>query len=590
MRIKRHWTCDGCAMKLAVVGFTTLQGSLLQSGAPVCGWTGPVRCAGQEVRPPPAKWAKVRVPVGKLRYKVGSKPWASWQPSDLGEPPGEWSRPNRLALAGFAITGLYPVVPRISLYNALKVLAGRVFRVPKNMPKAEAFRMAWDAFDLLAPGLRGLVMRMGDQEWLDSMPAARRRALQRAMRLVYQRGWCSEWAEFAAFIKTEKLPGFDKSGTEFDPVTEAGCIERLIQGPADPTHCIAGPWLKPLMHRLKSVWNIRSPIFYGSQPRQVIDQWFNLDHSYLWEGITVACDYSMFDNCHSDHSWVFMEQLYAECGMMVDERFADVMKAWRAPRGRLSGKGWCIRYQASTMNASGRDDTALANAVLNGFAMFCALASALASVPILGLRPNIIQWAMGFIRLSVTGDDSLAFVKGVKDLERFQEQVVAGVAAFGFEAKLLYCPRIFDMVYLGMRPYPVGGRWFFGRTIGRALYKFGWKAAPLKDDLGAWFAGECVATIAVESHVPVLSDVARSYLAWWGKRPITRSEPDHNRPWTTGDPTPAYDDSTLRYVAAGYGVSLFALQDLLAEIKNIRAFPFALAHPVLEAMVRADDL
>lgn len=591
VKIKRHWTCKSCCESLARVGHTTLLGSLTQAGLPVKGWTGPIRLSGQEYLPPPGKWAKVSVPHGAIQVRRGGK-WRNWRTTDLGQPSQEVTPPNRLALAGVGVSGYIPAVPRISEFNALKVLAGRVFRVPKNIPKAEVYSMAAAAVRVLMPGFVDPIERMSDVEWLESMPVRRRQALMRAMTKTKTRHWDRKWEKFSAFIKTEKLPGFAKNAdsTGAVPLSEAGCIERLIQGPHDATHCIAGPWLKPCIGRLKRVWDKDSPIFYGSRSRDAIDEWYNADASWLYGALVVACDYSMFDNCHNPLSWAFMEALYKQCGLMADPRFRRVMEVWRKPAGTLTGKGWGVKYSANVMNASGRDDTALANGVLNGFAMYCALAAALLQVPILSLTPALLQSTFGRIKLSVTGDDSLAFVKGVSDVEAFSSAVADGVAAFGFEAKLLTCPRTFDTVYLGMRPYPVAGRWYFGRTIGRAVFKYGWKSAPLTDDLGAWFAGECVATLQVEAHVPVLVDIARAYLRWWGVRPKTKVQPDHNRPWTIGTPTPEYDETTLRYVAHGYSVPVSALKDLLAQVENLRSFPCLLAHPVLERMVLFDDL
>jgi hypothetical protein len=272
---------------------------------------------------------------------------------------------------------------------------------------------------------------------------------------------------FSAFVKEEMLPDFEKDAHGLRMMTQM--LDRIIQGPADATHVIAGPVLKPLVHRLKELWTYDGPIFYGSATPEKLHKWLQVivaaGGTYFW------CDYSMYDNTHSDDSWDFMESLYRDSvGDNVD--FWRVMKAWRRPKGKIGA----FKYQARTMNASGRDDTALANGVLNGFAAYLSAVAAYLKKDLLKLTIEDYHQAVPHIKISVCGDDSLGCLPEMTAdrMQEFCADMSKNIARFGFEAKLQASNKLYDAVYLGHRPYPTRKGWYWGKTIGRASYKMGW--------------------------------------------------------------------------------------------------------------------
>lgn len=272
------------------------------------------------------------------------------------------------------IDGAYPTVSAMSTFNKGKAACGRIFRneEPEKLPawgkgpKSGVWEKAWEFHKILVPGLLCNMMKLED--WLQSMPARRKQALSLALERLRRNGWKRGYAKFRAFVKTELLPGFEQTRYGPEPLREM--LDRLIQGPRDETHCIAGPYLKALTKDLKRVWNVNNPIFYAATGPQELKQFLSrlMDNS----SVNGTCDFSMFDGTHSDDTFGFMEKLYREAGIS-DPLFWKVYEVWQRPRGSIGP----LRYKAPTMNASGRDDTALLNAVLNGVCTTLSLASVL---------------------------------------------------------------------------------------------------------------------------------------------------------------------------------------------------------------------
>lgn len=562
------------------------------------GSCGAVSVPGVSLEPPPSKWNSFgdTFTAKRVKIKFGGRAWRIVHPSfwDQGVPKDVEGKKGRAVLAGMAVAGATPAVSDLNPRNGLKAVLGRVMRCPAHQPSVGIWQFVKRFEHLLLPGLYDGYVPMSEQEWLATMPARRRKALQRAMTNVWRQGWNDSWEWFKAFVKSEKIPGFGKNLGMLQPTLYM--LDRLIQGPADETHCIVGRFIKPVTHQLKKSWNaIDGPIFYASCSVEHLNSWFR--RWYRPGTLAVMCDYSMFDNSHSAASWAFVESVYMKLGLYeMHPFFKRVMDAWRAPKGRVKGKGWTIRYLGRVMNASGRDDTALANALLNGLCFILSATAALLKKPVRQLTTADVQFGLTKIHLSVCGDDSLCLIDvdlPDRDLPAFQQLLSRNIAEFGFEAgasKMVVSRNPFDMVYLGMRPYPCAGEWYFGRTIGRAIWKVGWVMDGGEVDCPARVTGDCEAIIATQAVVPVLSDFAIGYLAAREKCKRLPTTPDPNRPWTTGVSTPAYDAQTLEYVASGYALTVSELSGLCSKLRERRSFPWVCDDPALVRLVYVDDL
>lgn len=545
--------------------------------------------ASSSLPPPPAKFSGFRDLTGRLFFKSGNGRKEQIDEKVYRYMPKGGER-SRCLLVGPAVAGAAPFVTSANSANAVKAVLCRVFRQPRYQPREEVWNKLAVLADLLLPGFCEPVEELTYEEYIAAAEPRRRKALRRALQLLLEHGWLDAYEWFSSFLKGEKLPYFSVDYGFAAPLE--AMVDRLIQGPHDATHLIAGTKLKPLTARLKQCWSWRAPVFYASCSVDQLNLWFN-EH-YRRGKYGIMCDYSMFDNSHSEYSWAWVEGLYRRAGFFTDPLFEKVMNAWRSPKGRMTGLGWLVEYRAYVMNASGRDDTALANALLNGAVMFLSLAGLYCGKETVDLTKEDLLRTMQVAKVSVCGDDSLVLVDYLPaPVDQFREALSRRLGEFGFDAagdKMKVSDDPFQMVYLAMRPYPSAGKWFFAKTIARALWKFGWRFDFQSGSQTAWMAGNCVQVLKTQAIVPILSDVAQRYLDLHGSQPVNLRPLDPHRPWQWGVETPKYDDEVLQYIADGYGVYLSEVRALIAQIREIHQFPWVLDHPVLDVMISSDEL
>jgi hypothetical protein len=566
------------------------------------------------VYPPDAKkWRGVDYEAGqvcvdpdimnvKVTRQDKGRRWVDFEKEDLKRldphPPPKFTH----ALAGIGCSGAAPMVSAKCTYNSAKALLGRAFRLPEARawgrgPIPGAWEWAWQFVDYLLPEFRSRQMTIGD--WLQSMPSRRRAALSQAAQKLLRVGWKDSYAKFSAFVKTELLPGFAKAGG--DLVRIESMLDRLIQGPKDETHCIAGPWLKPLVLELKHCWSFDAPIFYGSAKPEALHK-FLVERLVSERGLYFWSDFSMFDNTHTRSSWAFMRRLYQRAGI-DDPMFWRVMDAWEKPIGSIGP----FRYKARVMNASGRDDTALANGVLNGFATYLSVCAAWLNKPLFSLTVADVRACRNDIVLSVCGDDSIGRLPHMSEARasELRRVMATNISYFGFEAKLATSEKLYDAVYLGMRPYPTEKGYFWGKTIGRSTFKMGWVTMDKDRDLMAHITGVADMHSLCSRHVPVLSDLAEKIIELRQGAKRTPVQLDANKPWEwTFKSGVKYDEMTLRAVAETYSVrdtpglrsdidktiSVEDVKGLISQIQSVNRLPCVLDHWLWKHMVYCDDL
>jgi hypothetical protein len=593
--VRYRWkkrVCGACQRLLATTRSSTGAAAAIQAGyqVPTC-YPGLVQRLNAEYDPPLDKLSEVKLRPGQVQVRKfadggqGVGEWVDVTVSDLQLYKQRLER-YPITLAGIGISGAYPTVSSPSSFNQLKAVLCRVFRRPPSVtgPRAGYWAKATALRGKILPELEGEPMSF--EAWLATMPSQRKKALLRAYRDLKWHGWrtADEW--FKAFVKTEALADFDQ-GEELSQRTTM--VDRLIQGPSDKAHCIAGPIIKPLVESLKRAWGPSDPIFYASATPDKLHTFLQRlvgdGRQYFW------CDFSMFDCTHSSDSWDFVEGFYKT----ADPLFWEVMKAWRRPKGRIGR----FRYYADVMNASGRDDTSLANALLNGFATYLAIAAAYFGKTVLEVT-ELDLWRLDQVLvLGVAGDDSVWSLPQASVPSTFCAAVEDAMRGFGFVPKMGTSTLAEDAVFLGHRPVRVGPDYFWLRTLGRALYKFGWVVTPdynpMQKDFMSHITGVADMHCRVSSSTPVLYEMARKIvdLRKGAKRIPVRVEECSFYNFTL--PGVAYDIQTLWSLSRAYSKNGVVVTPrdfigLISDVASIEALPCVIDHWLLRHMVNVDEV
>lgn len=567
----------------------------LQVGSGPCGL---VWFQGARIRAPGDKLAEVVVPAGAVRFRTSGKGWQSVDVHTLDrlfhEPP---VARTMLVAAGPVVSGAGVMVSEQCDHNRLKALLCRMFRA-----KPTALPRVWEHVQSLLPHFLPLSRPapMSVSEWLETVPGRRRKALTAASELYRIHGWRESYALFSSFIKVEKLPAFSKDDAGLIPLETM--VDRLINAPHDVTHVIAGPVIKPYMDWLKKCWDVDGPLFYASREPAALKTW--LDRAVRKGHPTVVwSDYSMFDLTHSEHTWSLVESLYDS----VDPDFRRVLRAWRSPSGSC---GRNIRYRGPVMNASGRDDTAFANGLLNGLAMCIALAATRYLVEVWQVTPGMLAEVFIWAQTAVCGDDSLIILPEMGETEAFEftNRLKQNLRNLGFVAKVFSSNRLEDAVFLGSRPLPVNGEWYWTPTLGRCLYKLGYicNLPGGYGDTRSRMRGVMEMHHKVNAHVPVLIEIANSYLRdCIGSKSLPPPYKEEERSISSGPGY--YAEDTLQALARAYTVdrrlcrrdlspvdvslSVESIRNLLSHvISTVSSRPCVLDHWVLRHMVWVDEL
>lgn len=485
--------------------------------------------------------------------------------------------------------GAIPFITSLGIRPLAEAVKYRVFKAYPATIDDRAF----DAVDdlVLTPWLLGGfpdVVPMTTWEWLKSIQVARRRkALIRAAAQRTARGEPHPRIDrVTPFVKTENLPWFGISDGVPD-VDACTYVARLIQAPHDETHLIAGPWLKPLLRRLKEHWGPDNWIFYASVAPEKLDAWLQRNQgstSFFWS------DYSAFDATWSARAWSTIERLYRKLMPDLPEEFWEVMEMWRCPQGSAvcRKEGYKLKYSSEEMMMSGRDDTALANALLNGLAISFSFAAALANKSVADVTSADLNRASQLVRIAVVGDDSLVCCDF--EIEPYVEAVLQGIRSFGLVAKAGHSQRLCDVTFLGCMPYLTRSGVFWGPTIGRRLYKAFWQAergAPLP----AWTHG-VAQQLRLARCVPVLSELGDKVCDLMSGQAVFVQSPEDHKPYQSRSAaTPPWDDLTIAWLQARYGaINEARIKRDVARIGDIRRLPCVLCSEVFQVCVAQDEL
>lgn len=596
---------------------TTL-GQWVAQGYGICSKANPVRYPGvvktEKCHPPLKKSAATRATYGvhfsvTKRLHDGEEVLVPYEDIEALE----LNTKNGPRLGGVAIDGCIPFVTAGGLRPLCEAVAYRVFKSlvdPKTGKERvvvpEAFARAGALVDSLLPKFvaNKMEFRTGQEfgamlAWVNTMSCGRRRnillkALMELRRTGYERP--KDWEIIKPFVKSENLARFavvpdwcHGKVTSFDAITY---VARLIQAPSEYSHLRAGYILKPMVKMLKEDWCASNWLFYASVGPEALDGWLNrVKHARSW----FWSDYTAFDATYSPEAWDLIESIYRRVAPDAPREFWKVLDEWRRPAGKITDRktGWTLRYFADVCNCSGRDDTALANALLNGMVLACSFASAISGVPLEELTEADIERAKGCVNIAIVGDDSL--VACDFDVEDIKEAVEANIRKFGLIAKTETSQEMCDVTFLGMMPYPVrkAGKFQWGPTIGRRVYKAFWQREP-DGSLPAWTRG-VAQQLQLYRNVPILSELANKVDELLATHKVTKVKKDENRVWAARDiKTDEYcQRRTLDWLAKRYeaaGVTREMIKSDIMIIRGIKRLPAVVKLEAVERILTMDDL
>lgn len=495
-------------------------------------------------------------------------------------------------LAGIGINGAGPFITAAGTQPLVEAILFRVFKKLEDRKiNEQAFKRASALAEspfLLQSFLQSSPTVLKILDYIMSNPSARRRRqLLEAWRKWDDRGEHSkDWDEINAFVKQENLPWFSPKQGELNPKMKK-YIARLIQAPHDETHLVAGRYLKPLMSELKNCWHSGNWIFYGSTSPEKLTDWLRglrASESYFWS------DYTAFDATFSPHTWEMIEGFYRRIYPDAEQDFWKVMDIWRKPKGRMLVRkdNTRVEYDAEVCNCSGRDDTALANALFNGIALAMSFAAVLAKKNIEELTELDLERASHLCKISVVGDDSL--VGCSFDVEPLKDEIVKRLKEFGLVVKAEASRRLEDVTYLGMMPYEFAdGDVAWGPTIGRRLYKMFWmteKSAP-----AAWARGVSEQAKLLK-HVPIVHEMALKVDELLKGKSVTKSKADGNRPWHFFEKEQKpWDWMTVQGLCSRYpGLTKEMIYKDIRTIRSIDRLPAVVELQSVKIILQTDDL
>lgn len=510
-------------------------------------------------------------------------------PSEFAvNPPDPPKRPGP-RLGGVGFDGAIPFVTSLGVKPLTEAIKYRVFKAYCSELKLSSYDNAVRLRDcrwLL--GHMNPVAPMTIEEWMKSVKVSRRRkALEKAWRALCDRDGVHhhEYRIIKPFVKTECLPWF-AIFCDFPDVARMSYVARLIQAPHDETHLVAGPYLKPLTHALKKHWNSSNWIFYASAAPEVLDQWLRdicPCESFFWS------DYSAFDATWTDSAWDMVEGFYRRIYPEADPEFWEVLKIWRYPEAdvRCRKEGARVKYQSEAMMLSGRDDTALANAILNGIVLSISFAAAIAGKDVSQVTEEDLQHAASMVRIAVVGDDSL--VGCSFDVTPMRSQIEQGIRHFGLVVKAMSSKNLYDVTFLGCMPYLTSEGFFWGPTIGRRLYKAFWQVDHV-NHLPSWTKGVAM-QMAMNRCVPFLCELGERVLQLL-ERHAGQLSVDREKLCTGREsPTAHWDSLTVAWLGLRYpGLTPQMLANDLAVLSKVNRLPAVMHSEVFLRCVADDEL
>lgn len=419
---------------------------------------------------------------------------------------------------------------------------------------------------------------------------------------------CLPNIDFTFFLKRElDTHGCNLSGSR------PAMNPRVICNPSPISQVIMGPYMRVATKHLHEILSLDNcgTYFGGLSPgegnlwaQKIFDSNFKVkivgkngavhgvDH------VVIENDFSKFDSTYSEQAFWFVREVYKLWGLPMDNPlFQHVLDCWQQPKGKFRSG---TKVSSPTINASGRADTALMNALINYFVQLTAYVENFYGKSFNDVTHDELDGFMDQFRIAVLGDDSLTVTKYFEGMETFVSDVIA---EFGFEARDMKThrdPR--RAVFLGNRLYPVladgvkTNAW--GPTIGRRLFKLG-TSSDIQPNPMSWLLQISEATLTMASFVPILGTIARSMYSfatsrtmkqtsYFGDDKIYKEKIKYNQHFISPIDLKVDYERIGDYMLHVYELSQQDIEIMQNIIYSIESYPCVISHPLFDRIVSVD--
>ncbi len=375
--------------------------------------------------------------------------------------------------------------------NLVRALHERVFRVkgpnglvPPPQPKPKQF----DTIGLmLQPHLRQDYVPMTDREFLNQVPAQKRRVYEAAVKRYHQHGLYSKQCCVSAFVKFEKQV---VSESKPDPAP------RVIQSRSPVYHYRLGRYTRRIEHdiydAISKVWS-GPTVMKGMTPDQVAECMVEAWNSFT-DPMAISLDASRFDQHVSADALKWEHKVYKHCFPDEDE-LVWLLKQQVHNVGYGEYPGGQIKYKTNGCRMSGDMNTGLGNCII----MCCMMKKYVDS---LSVRARLIN----------NGDDCVLIVER-EHVDRILETYDQFFLDLGFEMGLEAEPTdvLEKIPFCQLRLINTGHGWTMVREL-KAIVKDAACLCPAIDGVQSWMGavGEC--GMALAGDIPIYGAMYSSYM------------------------------------------------------------------------------
>lgn len=495
---------------------------------------------------------------------------------------------------GIVYPAVRPRVAALSTKNEIAALTSRLLNpISGDGDCRETNDRFFDAMERLHASMPQ-VKRQSFLAWASKFPANVRAQLHRAHKEVQGGRTSKAWLRSKAFVKWELMlsnkdlaPIYD-AGNNWPKNFESDYKPRLIESMSPHFNAVVGPESRAYQKSMNHAFTRHGEFFYaGGVAREEIAAWYEETERDIPDGQWLDLDRSRYDSTQRFKLrllWLVSARRHG----WFRGRSGHYYAAVNAHHAGVTRSG--VEYTDSGKQHTGSPTTSSGNTVYGVACQIALLRNAMTAQQ----RREHDLWCAGlggrpYYKIAAQGDDLIAKISREVFANGYhpeQEKV------FGLEPKANLhndgtALRFLSSTFVPVKPYLWDGQivsTLLIPLIARQAFKCGWNKDP---QLGVEkFRGEMMSHLNDWSAVPILRVIRSRTLELLGEgRAVLPKKLEHRAGAALSHDATA---ATFGHVAAFYGTSVGALEELEAQIASVQSLPAFLNAPVLLHMLGVD--